>query len=163
MTWLLNPRLLLALALAIAWPASLWTAFNRGEAAGAALVQQKWDAATTWQALETLKRVNAARATEQALQDKADQQQKASNAEINRINRAHALALERLRDRPERPGGADMPQAAAIGSAATGCTGAGLFRSDGEFLAGLAADADKLRDSLQSCQVKYNAAREALK
>jgi hypothetical protein len=166
MTWLLNPRLLLVLALAVAWPWSLWQASNRGETAGRAAVQKKWDAATILQARETLRLVEAAHATSQALQDKASEQRKATNDQINRINRAHALALERLRDRPERPAvasGGGVPQVAAAGEHATGCTGAGLFRGDSVFLAGLASDADRLRIGLQACQAQYNSAREALK
>jgi hypothetical protein len=165
MTWLLNPRLLLALALSVAWPWSLWTASNRGETAGRASVQQKWDAATISQALATLRLVEAAHATSQALQDKAAEQRKATNDQINRINRAHALAIERLRNRPERPAASagGVPQVAAVGATATGCTGARLFRSDSVFLIGLAADADRLRIGLQACQAQYNSAREALK
>ena len=166
MAWLLNPQLLLVLALAVAWPLSLWQASNRGETAGRAAVQQQWDAEATTRALATLKLVDAAHATSQALQDKAAEQRKATNDQITRINRAHALALERLRDRPERPadtGVGSLSEAATVGEHATGCTGAGLFRSDSEFLSGLAADADKLRAGLQACQAQYNAAREAMK
>lgn len=166
MKWLPNPRLLLALALSVAWPLSLWQASNRGETAGRAAVQQQWDAEATTRALATLKLVERAHATSQALQDKASEQRKATNDQITRINRAHALAIERLRDRPERPadtGAGSLSEVAAAGEHATGCTGAGLFRSDSVFLSGLAADADKLRAGLQACQAQYNAAREAMK
>ena len=168
MTWQLNPRQLIAivLALAVAWPLSLWQASNRGETAGRAAVQQQWDAEATTRAQATLRLVNAAHATSQSLQDKANEQRKATNDQITRINRAHALAIERLRDRPERPadtGVGSVSEAATVGEHATGCTGAGLFRSDSVFLSGLAADADKLRAGLQACQAQYNAARETLK
>ena len=166
MEWLLNPQLLIVLASAIAWPLSLWQASNRGETAGRAAVQQQWDAEATTRALETVKLVDAAHATSQALQDKAAEQRKATNDQITRINRAHALAIERLRDRPERPadtGVGSLSEVATVGEHATGCTGAGLFRSDSVFLSGLAADADKLRAGLQACQAQYNAAREAMK
>ena len=160
-----KPQLLLVLALAVAWPLSLWQASNRGETAGRAAVQQQWDAEATTRAQATLRLVNAAHATSQALQDKASEQRKATNDQITRINRAHALAIERLRDRPERPiaSGGSVPEAAPAGEHATGCTGAGLFKSDSYFLTGLAADADKLRIGLQACQAQYNAAREAMK
>lgn len=160
MTWLLNPRLLLALALAVAWPWSLWQASSRGETVGRAAVQQAWDAATTLQARETLKLVERAHATSQALQDKAAEQRKAANDQITRINRAHALALDRLRNRPERPSGADLPQVATVGA---GGTGASLWREDAEFLVGEALRADQLRLDLQACQAQYNSAREAMK
>ena len=165
MIWLLNPRLLIVLALAVAWPLSLWQASNRGETVGKAFVQQQWDAANITQARETLKLVNAAHATSQALQDKASEQRKVNNDQITRINRAHALAIERLRDRPERPiaSGGNVPEAAPAGEHATGCTGAGLFRGDSYFLTGVGTDANKLRAGLKACQAQYDAAREALR
>ena len=166
MAWLLSQLIAIVLALSVAWPWSLWQAFSRGEIAGRAAVQQQWDAEATTRALATLKLVERAHATSQALQDKASEQRKATNDQITRINRAHALAIERLRDRPERPadtGVGSVSEVATVGEHATGCTGAGLFRSDSVFLAGLAADADKLRAGLQACQAQYNAARETLK
>jgi hypothetical protein len=126
-------------------------------------VQKKWDAATILQARETLRLVEAAHATSQALQDKASEQRKATNDQINRINRAHALALERLRNRPERPSGADLPQVASAGPIASGCTGAGLYRDDGGFLAGYAADKALLQSGLRACYKAYSDAEEALK
>ena len=163
MAWLLNPQLLIVLALAVAWPLSLWQAFSRGEIAGRAAVQQQWDAEATTRAQATLRLVERAHATSQALQDKAAEQRKATNDQITRINRAHALAIERLRDRPERPNGADLPEVAGTGQAASGCTGAGLFRSDSAVLIGIGRDADELRINLKSCYSAYDAAREALK
>jgi len=39
-----------------------------------------------------------------------------------------------------------------------GCTGAGLFKPDAEFLVGHAARANKLRIDLAACQARYDAA-----
>ena len=160
MTWLLNPRTLLALALAIAWPLSLWQASNRGETAGRAVVQQAWDAATTLRARETLRLVEAAHAETQAMTDKAAKQRKAKNAEINRLKRDHAADLERMRVRADRPDSADLPEVAPVGA---GGTGASLWRQDAGFLSGEALRADKLRLDLITCQAQYESAREALK
>ena len=165
MTWLLNPRVGLALALAVAWPLSLWQASNRGETAGKAFVQQQWDAANITRAQATLRLVDAAHATSQALQDKASEQRKATNDQITRINRAHALALERLRDRPERPadtGVGSVSEVATVGEHATGCTGAGLFKSDSAVLIGIGRDADELRINLKACYAAYENARTAV-
>ena len=160
MTWLLNPRLLIVLALSVAWPLSLWTANNRGEIAGKAFVQQKWDAEATTRALATLKLVERAHATSQALQAEVAQQRKVKNAEINRLKRDHADDIDRMRVRSDRPDSADLPEVATVGA---GGTGASLWRQDAEFLSGEALRADQLRLDLISCQTQYESAREAMK
>lgn len=86
----------------------------------------------------------------QAVQTKAAHEKHRLAADLQR-------ALDSLRNRPERPAaaGGDVPTGAAD---LVACTGAGLFRSDGEFLAREAARADQLRADLQSCQAAYDAA-----
>lgn len=46
---------------------------------------------------------------------------------------------------------------------AQSCTGASLYRQDGEFLAGEAARADRILSELESCQKQYGDAEIALK
>ena len=61
---------------------------------------------------------------------------------------------------PERPArGARVPAPASPGSAASGCTGAELYRSDGEFLVRESARADAIRIELQACYAAYERAR----
>lgn len=96
----------------------------------------------------------AYRAAEQAhakavatIAEKAHHERKALAVDIARLTSS-------LRNKPERPAGA-MPESAA-GSVA--CTGEQLYRSDGEFLVGEAARADKLRLELSECRALYDAA-----
>lgn len=72
--------------------------------------------------------------------------------------------LASLRNRPARPpeGAAHAADPAPV-EPATSCTGAALYREDGEFLAGEAARADRVLAELEACQSKYIDAGEALK
>ena len=74
-------------------------------------------------------------------------------------NRALADSVARLsrslQDRPARPASGAVPTGAAD---PVGCTGAGLYRADGEFLAGEAARAQGLRIRLAECQARYDSA-----
>jgi hypothetical protein len=97
----------------------------------------------------------SARAKEQAaattlatIEQKARDEQKRLSADL-------AAAHRELRNRPERPGSGDVPKSPAGG---VGCTGAGLFKPDAEFLVGHAARANKLRIDLAACQARYDAA-----
>ena len=96
----------------------------------------------------------AYRAAEQAhakavatITEKAHHERKKLAVDIARLTSS-------LRNRPERPAGA-MPESSA---SAMACTGAQLYRSDGEFLVGEAARADKLRLELSECRALYDAA-----
>lgn len=77
--------------------------------------------------------------------------------EKNRIAADLRVALDGLRNRPERPAssGGAVPEGASDG---VGCTGAGLARPDAEFLVGYAADAAGLQSALAACQSAYSAA-----
>ncbi len=78
--------------------------------------------------------------------------------------RADALARS-LRDRPDRPAAANLPQGGDPATAGQGAdlgTGLGLYRQDGEFLVGEAARADRLRVALAACYRDYEAARTEL-
>lgn len=88
------------------------------------------------------------------LQSSADALGKVKNEKIRKLNLANAAALERLRERPERPGGADMSTNTSAGPALGG-TGAGLYREDGEFLTGEAARAQTALVFLAQCQAAY--------
>jgi hypothetical protein len=74
-------------------------------------------------------------------------------------NRALADSVARLsrslQDRPPRPSGGAVPTGAADPVA---CTGAELYRPDGEFLAREAARADGIRLQLAACQAAYDSA-----
>ena len=155
---LLEPRLWIAGALAVVLATSHVTVYRIGRAS----VQEKWDAQITQQALETAKLVQAADAKTIALQTSADIVRRAKNAEINRIATDLADALDRLRQRPARPGAGDLPGDPGAGPA-PGCSGASLWAEDAVALRREAARADQLRADLTQCQAQYNLARNALK
>ena len=89
--------------------------------------------------------------TLQAIQTKAEHEKTRLAADLQRT-------LDSLRNRPERPASAVGGAVPTGGAHPVACTGAQLFRADGEFLAREAARADQLRADLQTCQVAYDAA-----
>ena len=153
----INPRLILAAVIAAALAGALWF----GHANGAASVQAKWDAAELYRAEQSAALVADAQQATKDLQASTTTTTKAKDAQIAKLNHSLAAALDGLRNRPARPGASDLPSDTATGSA-TGCTGAQLYRPDGEFLARESARAGRLLADLAQCQTQYNAAYEAL-
>lgn len=124
----------------------IWS-FYLGNSFGAKTVQAKWDS-------EKAAAVTAQRDKEAALQASMDKLREEKNRETAKLRRTVAALTDSLRDRPERPASATTE--AGIGPA--GCTGAELYKPDGEFLVGESARADQIRLALKSCQDAYQAA-----
>lgn len=104
-------------------------------------------------------RADAAEKTKQ-LQLDADQARKEKTDALQQLDRTARALAERMRQRPERPAsGAGLPTPAGDGQAASGCTGAQLYRADSEFLVWEAARADAIRIELQACYAAYERAR----
>lgn len=106
---------------------------------------------TRWTAKIQTERAKAeadARATEQRQQEAANAIARRHAVEINTVRRNLDLALDSLRDRPNRPAGY-LPETARADC--EGGTGAELFRADAEFLAREAARADEQRAGLDAC------------
>lgn len=84
------------------------------------------------------------------------QSAKEHHNETQRINAKHNGVVDSLRNRPVTRTDSDrgVPEST---STDTGCTGKGLARPDGEFLAGYATDAAKLQSALTVCKERYNA------
>lgn len=154
---LLNWRVWAAIALAVLLAGTHWKAYVEGGKS----VQAKWDADKVEQLEQTNKLQQEAAQATADLQAKADQLRRTKNAQIDRLNSELSAALDSLRDRPARPGAGDLPGNAGSGPAA-GCTGAELYRPDAQFLARLAAQAERLRADLDQCQTAYGNARAAL-
>jgi hypothetical protein len=95
------------------------------------------------------------------MQALSDNLRKTKDAQIRNLDTRLAAALDGLRNRPDRPGASDMPTDTGAASA-TGCTGAQLYKRDGEFLVRESARADRLLADLAQCQDQYEAARSAL-
>jgi hypothetical protein len=151
----MNPWLILGFVLAVG--AAGGVGYLKGDSAGQAAVQQRWDQERAQQAEAHAMAMEAARQKEQELQSKADQIRKDKDREIRDVNaRATALANS-LRVRPERPAPAasPVPGTASIGPAPAGCSGPELFRQDAELLVREAERGDQLRAALKQCYAQY--------
>lgn len=156
MSFLPSPWILLVFVLTIGAVAG--GGYYSGKEAGRAEVQQAWDKEKAEQYAAYAKKQEEARQKEQELQAAADRLRKEKDAEIRNINaRATALANS-MRDRQSRPAeGSTVSSASSTGS--RGCTGKELYREDGEFLVGIAREADELRSALKQCYKQYEAVR----
>jgi hypothetical protein len=107
---------------------------------------------------KALEAANKAAETSRTLQAEADKTQGEKDAQI-KIQSARIAALSAsLRNRAERPSGnANNPAVAAS------CTGAGLYRPDGEFLTWYASEAARIGADLAECQARYNQVRDKFK
>lgn len=152
----LSWRVWAAIAIAALLAASHWKAYN----SGAQGVQAAWDAYTVAAQAETMKIQQETRDKESKLQAERESIRKAKNVQIAKLDADLANALDRLRNRPDRPGEGDLSATTGSGSS-TGCTGANLFRPDGEFLIRESSRADKLLADLGQCQAQYAKAVEA--
>ena len=134
--------------------------YRTGYAKGAAEVQQQWDAEKAATAAAQAEETMKARQREKALIELTERLRKEHRREVDRIVAERNRLVGELRNRPEaRAGAGGVPEGAAAG---VGCTGEGLSRRDGEFLAGLAADAARTQAALQQCVAQYNQVREQI-
>lgn len=155
-------QMIAALSVAAALVAAYWGVYTTGSKAGANTVKQQWDRDTASRAIRTAEQTMKHMQAERALQAHAAEQRKQKNAEINRIAAVHAAELDSLRNRPDmrahdRPGEPASPTESGVG-----CTGAGLAKPDAAFLAGYAADAERLATDYKRCTALYDAAERAL-
>ena len=141
--------------LATGLAASHWKAYHMGKVK----VQAEWTAEKLEVAKQSLKLTEQATRDTATLQLEAENLKKAKNAKIKQLDSDLSAALDSLRNRPERPGAGNLPQAAGTGGSQSGCTGAGLYRPDGEFLSRYARDTAELQAGLKLCYAQYKAAR----
>jgi len=154
---MMNPWVILGVVLAIG--GAYGVGQYRGDKAGQAKIQAQWDREKAELLAQHAAEQAKVREKEQGWQQKSDHLRQEKDREIRNISaRATALANS-LRDRQDRPAAdaGGMPEAAGAGQAARGCTGADLYRPDGEFLVGEAARADQLRAALRQCYAQYEA------
>lgn len=153
MYWPMNPAIILAAVIAIAISGGV------GYYKGGKDKQAEWDAEKLEIANAFAAELARVREREAVLQDAADKLRKAKDDEIRSVNaRADAL-FKRLRDRESRAEG--MPETASVGRGS--CTGAQLYREDGEFLVRLAREADELRIAYKQCRDQYETIRQGSK
>lgn len=134
----------------------VWS-YRTGHANGAAKVQASWDAERAAHARAVIAAIEERDRATAAMAARTEAIKREYKRETDRIAADRDRLLASLRDRPEaRAGAGGVPEGAAAGA---GCTGEGLSRRDGEFLAGLAADAARTQAALQQCVVQYNQVR----
>lgn len=127
------------------WIGTLFGALIFGYINGREHVQAEWDS-------EKAVTVTAQHDKEVALQANMDKLREDKNRETAKLRNTVAALTDSLRNRPERPA---VPSSTSAGDGATGCTGAGLYKPDGEFLVGESARADQIRLALITCQKAY--------
>ena len=120
--------------------------YKHGRESGTQEIQTAWDAERAQAAIKS-----------QELQANMDKLREGKNRELARLNHTVNALSDSLRSRPERPTG----EASSAGDGAPGCTGAELYRPDGEFLVGESARADQLRLALMACQSAYQSAYQS--
>lgn len=136
--------------------------YTKGYQNGKDTVQQAWDREKAELQAKYAEALKESIDKQQKLQMGADRLRKEKDAEIKNINaRATALAnsLQQRQTRPTET--STVPSVAGTGSNA--CTGAQLYRQDGEFLAGLAREADELVIALKQCYAQYESVRQTVK
>jgi hypothetical protein len=154
---ILNPKLWIALAIGALISGAGWWVYGQG----AASMQAKWTAAELVRAEQSAKIAADTAATTQNLQTAVNVVTKVKDAKIAKLHNDLAIALDGLRNRPERPATGVVPQDTTATSG-PGCTGAQLYRNDATAFAREFARAERLLADLVQCQDQYNTAYEAL-
>ena len=154
---MMNPWVILGFVIAIGIAAA--GGYYQGNVAGKAEIQQVWDKEKAEQYAAYAKGQEEARKREQELQAAADDIRKDKDAQIRNISTRATAMANSMRDREARSAAANQaPGTASTGSSA--CTGKELYREDGEFLIGIAREADELRIALKQCYRQYDAATQ---
>lgn len=156
---LLSPRVWIELLVAAIIAAACWYAYNWVYDRGAESVQVKWDAETFEETKQSAKIAAEALATTKSLQEGANHEQKAKNAQIASLNSKLDTAIAGLSNRPSRTDPSDVPKSPGTCPI---CTGAGLSREDAEFLTREATRAKALDINLASCEADYARVATAL-
>lgn len=148
----MNPYFIAGTILAVvcAYGAGHW----QGDESGQAKVQAKWDQERAKLAEEYAANVTAMREKEQVMQGNADKLRQEKDREIREINAKSIALANSLRERPNRTESSGVSKTPSAGQ--SGCTGKELFKQDGEFLIGIAREADELRIALKQCYAQYD-------
>jgi hypothetical protein len=132
--------------------------YYKGNVAGQAEVQQKWDKEKADQLIAYVKAQDEARKREQDMQASADKLRQEKDREIRELNARSTGLLNSLRDRAERPNQTSgMPSTTGTGQ--SGCTARELYREDSEVVIRIAREADELRLALKQCYAQYESVK----
>lgn len=132
--------------------AMLGFSYWKGYTYGKDVIQQKWNAEKVVLEREAQEAKDHAREVERSMQNKVNRIQREKQNAVKTADIKYRALADSLRDRPETRAADTMPD--STGSA-VGCTGAQLARPDAEFLAGYAADAERLQAAYNSCRDAY--------
>jgi hypothetical protein len=157
----MNPWLILGAVIAIGVAAA--GGYHTGKEAGMAEVQQAWDKEKTAQYAQYAKAMEESVEKQQQLQMDADKLRQEKDREIRDIAARNTALANSLRDRQSRPAASTSSVSSTAGAGQSACTGKQLYREDGEFLVGVAREADELRAALKQCYAQYDAARQTVK
>ena len=126
--------------------------FWKGYTSGKDVIQQKWDAEKVVLEREAQEAKDQAREAERSMQKEVNRIQREKHDAVKVANSKYRTLVDSLRNRPETRATDAMPSGAGD---VVGCTGAQLARPDAEFLAGYAADAERLQAAYNSCRQAY--------
>jgi len=128
-------------------------AYWKGYESGQKSIQEKWDAYIVQQERQAQIRAEEARQIERGLQAQIDKIQKEKRSVSKIADSRYNALVNSLRQRPEeREPASGLSQGPGD---VVGCTGEGLARPDAEFLAGYAADAERLQAAYNACRKAY--------
>jgi hypothetical protein len=133
---------------------SYWKGYIKGQE----VVQGKWDAEKVVLEREAQAWKDKTREAEQNVQKEVNRIQREKHDAVKVANTKYTALIDSLRQRPEARATDTMPS--GTGSD-IGCTGAQLARPDAEFLAGYAADAERLQAAYNSCRQAYEVIQHA--
>lgn len=153
----MNPYVILVAVLAVGIAST--ASYFKGQSDGEAAVHAEWDAERIKQQEAHAKALQESIEKQQALQADADQIRQEKDRETRELAARNTVLANSLRNRPERPAAPASAVPSAAGAGPSGCTGKELYRQDGEFLVGLAREADDLRIALKQCYAQYDAVR----
>ena len=123
---------------------------------GAASVQAKWDAVEAERSTVIADLKSKSDLATLTMKKESETQMRLLNEKNKSLNATVATITRELRNRPDRPSGANMPSSTTTEPTCTGSTGKELYRADAEFLIGEAARAERLIILLESCKAQYN-------
>lgn len=160
MPFLPNPWLLLAAAAAIAGAGAL--GYSAGREAGSDAVQVRWDQREAALASSNAELARAALRASGELQRGVDDDRRRQGAVVEGLRADLERVSGELRERAARPA---FEPARASAPAIPGpalCTGLGLYREDGLFLAGEAATGKRVKLQRDDCYAAYGRAKAEL-
>jgi hypothetical protein len=135
----------------------LGLSFWKGYVYGQNNVQQKWNAEKVVLEREAQELKDQAREAERNMQKEVNRIQRERHHAVKAADTKYNALINSLRDRSEDR---DFNAMSDSSGDVAGCTGAGLARPDAEFLAGFAADAERLQAAYNSCRQAYEVIHE---